>query len=46
MEIVDYGTTDSGIDFYVVKNSWGIEWDEDATLESEETQTRLLWLDQ
>ena len=28
--IVDYGTTDSGIDFYVVKNSWGTGWGEDG----------------
>ena len=28
VEIVDYGTTDSGIDFYVVKNSYGTDWGE------------------
>ena len=28
VEIVDYGTTDTGINFYVVKNSWGTDWGE------------------
>lgn len=30
VEIVDYGTTDTGIDFYVVKNSWGTNWGENG----------------
>ena len=30
VEIVDYGTTDSGIDFYVVKNSYATDWGEDG----------------
>lgn len=30
VEIVDHGTTDTGIQFYVVKNSWGINWGEDG----------------
>ena len=28
VEIVDYGTTSSGIDFWVVKNSWDDDWGE------------------
>jgi len=28
VEIVDYGTTSSGIDFWVVKNSWRTHWGE------------------
>ena len=28
VEIVDYGTTGSGIDFWVAKNSWGDDWGE------------------
>ena len=30
VEIVDYGTTDTGIDFWVVKNSWGPYWGENG----------------
>ena len=30
VEIVDYGTTDTGIDFYVVKNSWDTDWGENG----------------
>ena len=28
VEIVDYGTTSTGIDFWVAKNSWGDDWGE------------------
>ena len=30
VEIVDYGTTSSGLDFWVVKNSYGEEWGENG----------------
>ena len=30
VEIVDYGTTSGGLDFYVVKNSWGIHYGENG----------------
>ena len=30
VEIVDYGTTNTGIDFWVVKNSWGRYWGENG----------------
>ena len=30
VEIVDYGTTSSGINFWVAKNSWGSRWGEDG----------------
>ena len=30
VEIVDYGTTDTGCDFWVIKNSYGLNWGENG----------------
>lgn len=38
VEIVDYGTTNTGIDFWVVKNSWGPYWGENGYIRIERGQ--------
>lgn len=38
VEIVDYGTTNTGIDFWVVKNRWGPYWGENGYIHIERGQ--------
>ena len=45
VEIVDYGTTSSGLDFWVVKNSWGSRWGESGYFRIQRGDSLIMRLD-